>query len=383
VRDSFPIAFYAPMKSPDHPSPSGDRTMARLLMKALRRAGFAPALASKLRTWDGRGDAAFQNRTRADSLGEAERLIKRWRASAEFERPRLWFTYHVYYKAPDWVGPRVADALKVPYIVAEASRAGKRAGGAWALAHEGAEAALDRADVVFSLTGADREALERNRHQGQRILDLPPFIDFSEWPAPALKPSRIDLAESGRPPRLLSVAMMRAGDKLASYRVLAKALTSVSDQPWTIDIVGDGEARAEVERVFARLGDRITLHGRIEERATLAALYRCADLFVWPAVNEAYGMVLLEAQAFGCPVLAGGYAGVASVVSDGRTGVLAAPGDAAAFAAALRPLLRDPARRRRFGAAARSFVTTDRGVEHAANRLRDDLLPLMAEAALP
>ena len=112
MRDSFPIAFYAPMKSPDHPSPSGDRTMARLLMKALRRAGFAPALASKLRTWDGRGDAAFQNRTRADSLGEAERLIKRWRASAEFERPRLWFTYHVYYKAPDWIGPRVADALR-------------------------------------------------------------------------------------------------------------------------------------------------------------------------------------------------------------------------------------------------------------------------------
>jgi len=39
---------------------------------------------------------------------------------------RLWFTYHHYYKRPDWLGPRVSAALGIPYIVAEASHAAKR-----------------------------------------------------------------------------------------------------------------------------------------------------------------------------------------------------------------------------------------------------------------
>ena len=43
-------------------------------------------------------------------------------------RPDLWFTYHLYYKAPDLVGPLVAGALGIPYAVAEASVAHKRAG---------------------------------------------------------------------------------------------------------------------------------------------------------------------------------------------------------------------------------------------------------------
>ncbi|MDF2688487.1 MAG: glycosyl transferase family 1, partial [Microvirga sp.] len=42
MTDARPVAFYAPLKSPNHLLPSGDRTMARLLMKALDRAGYAP-----------------------------------------------------------------------------------------------------------------------------------------------------------------------------------------------------------------------------------------------------------------------------------------------------------------------------------------------------
>src|SRR5829696_5279414 len=135
------------MKAPDHPAPSGDRTMARLLLKALVKAGFRPELASALRSWDRAGDAAFQDEVRRSSSAEADRLVARWTDARAGDRPRLWFTYHLYYKAPDWIGPRVADALRIPYVLAEASRAGKRARGAWAAAHAGAEAALDRADA--------------------------------------------------------------------------------------------------------------------------------------------------------------------------------------------------------------------------------------------
>jgi glycosyltransferase involved in cell wall biosynthesis len=377
---AVPLAFYAPMKSPDHPAPSGDRTMARSLLKALARAGFKPEVASALRTWDRAGDAALQAEARRASEEEADRLLARW-AEAPEEHPRLWFTYHIYYKAPDWIGPRVADALRIPYVVAEGSRAGKRAASPWALGHAGAEAALDRADAIFVMTEADRDMLERHRPEGQRLLDLPPFVDLDEWGASRLPASPTRRGDQGAL-RLLAVAMMRKGDKLESYRILAEALARVADEAWTLDVAGDGEARSEVESLFANLGPRVDFRGRLD-RTGLARLYGAADLLVWPAVNEAYGMAFLEAQAFGCPVLAGRYGGVASVVRDGETGVLTPPGDAAAFADAVRRLLRDSTRRRALGEAAHALVTRERGLDQAAVRLRGALMPLATGAPAP
>jgi glycosyltransferase involved in cell wall biosynthesis len=170
---------------------------------------------------------------------------------------------------------------------------------------------------------------------------------------------------------------MRHGDKLASYRILAAALAGLQHVPWTLDIAGDGEARGETERLFEPFAGRVRFHGQVENRAKLGALYEGADLFVWPAVNEAYGMVLLEAQMFGCPVVAGAYGGVPSVVKDAETGLLASPGDVTAFAQAILALLEDRERRRRLGAAARRFVAEERGLEGAALRLRNALAPLM------
>ena len=369
-----PVAFYAPLKSPDHRSPSGDRTMARLLMKALERAGFAPVLASGSRSLDKAGHPEVQARIRQDALAEADRLVARYRSLPGADRPRLWFTYHVYYKAPDWIGPRVADALNIPYAIAEGSRAAKRAGGPWTLSHEGAEAALDRADAIFVMTAHDREALEAARPARQILVDLPPFLDPAEWPD--TPPSRATGTEA---PRLLTVAMMRDGDKLASYRLLAASLTALRHRAWSLDIVGDGEARGEISRLFAPFGERVRFHGQVESKAALRALYEGADLFAWPAVNEAYGMVLLEAQLFGCPVVAGAHGGVASVVDDGATGLLTPPGDVDAFAQAVAALLADPERRRRYATAARRFIIHERGLDRAAARLHTALHSLVGD----
>jgi glycosyltransferase involved in cell wall biosynthesis len=311
---------------------------------------------------------------RRQSLAEASCLIAHYTALPDEQRPSLWFTYHVYYKAPDWIGPRVADALGIPYIVAEGSRAAKRAHGPWALGHEGAEAAIDRADAIFVMTPHDRAALEACRPPHQSLIDLPPFLDMQDW-------SETAAARDNAEPRLLTVAMMRPGDKLASYRILAAALEHLTHLPWTLDVVGDGEARAEIAGLFAPFGRRVHFHGQIESRADLKALYEQADLFVWPAVNEAYGMVLLEAQAFGCPVVAGSYGGVASVVRDNETGLLTLPGDSAAFSATIRDLLTNWDRLRDLGSAARRFVREERNLGQAALRLRDALAPFKAGAA--
>ena len=75
--------------------------------------------------------------------------------------------------------------------------------------------------------------------------------------------------------------------------------------------------------------DRVRFAGLIPEEA-LPPVYAAADLYVWPALREAYGLAMLEAQAAGLPVVAGQEGGVAEVVADGRSGVLAAPRDPAA-----------------------------------------------------
>lgn len=364
------IAFYAPLKSPRHPDPSGDRTLARLLWRALEAADFAPALASELRTLDKSGDLSAQAALRERSRAEVERLIARYRSGPAHERPALWFTYHVYYKAPDWIGPAVADALGIPYVVAEASRASKRARGSWALGHAGAEAALDRADAIFVLTSADRESLERSRPPRQTLIDLPPFLDCAGRQALPRPPGL-------GPIRLLAVGMMRPGDKFASYGQLADALSRLHRSDWTLDVAGDGPMRGAIEDLFASFGSRVRFLGRIDDAGELDAIYARSDLLVWPAVREAFGMAPLEAQAQGTPVLAGAHGGVASVVVDGVGGRLAPPDDVATFAVLLDALMSDTEERGRLSRGALRFSRGERDLATASRIIADGLAPLI------
>jgi glycosyltransferase involved in cell wall biosynthesis len=135
--------------------------------------------------------------------------------------------------------------------------------------------------------------------------------------------------------------MMRPDQKLLSYHCLADALHRLPHLPWSLVIAGAGPAEAEVRRAFAPFESRVRWAGMLD-RETLGKLYRAADVFAWPAIKEAWGMVLLEAQAAGLPVVAGRSGGVASVVADGETGALAPEGDDAAFAEALGALLGNP-----------------------------------------
>ena len=124
------IAFYAPLKPPTHGTPSGDRRVAGLLMDALERVADHVELVSTFRSFDADGDAAAPGG--AARAGRGARAAARRRSGARRRprlRPDLWFTYHVYYKAPDWLGPAVSAALGIPYVIAEASHAEKRAGG--------------------------------------------------------------------------------------------------------------------------------------------------------------------------------------------------------------------------------------------------------------
>ncbi len=341
--------------------------MARQLVKALGRAGYEVEIASNLRMLDTQGNSTFTENLAAHARAQADALLRTWNNAASSERPRAVFTYHVHYKAPDVVGPRLAQGLGVPYVVAEGSRAPKRANGRWSRGHVLAERALDAADAILFMNDNDHEMLERARPFGQRLIRLPPFLDVEAWPiAPAPAPR-----EENTPLKLLAVAMMRPGAKFDSYRTLASALARLGPRPeWTLDIAGDGPASEYVSALFAPFGERVNMLGLVEDRETLAALYSNADLLVWPAENEAYGMVFLEAALQGCPALAGDTGGVPGVVKHGETGVLVPVGNAAVFAEAIRELASRRETLARLGRNAAEFVRTDGSLECAATRLK-------------
>jgi glycosyltransferase involved in cell wall biosynthesis len=353
------IAFYAPLKPPDHPVPSGDRQIGQLFLAALRLAGHEPVLVSRFRSYEGHGDALRQ--ARLAILGDeiADRLLCCYQGF-RVSTPELWFTYHVYHKAPDWLGPVVAGGLGVPYVVAEASVTPSQQCGNWAVGHRAVESAIRQADAVIGLNSEDRECILPLLREPRRWVALNPFVDASTY-------GRKGKPEGG-PPRLITVAMMRKGDKLASYRLLGDALCRLLDLPWWLEVIGDGPARRDVEKALAPLNDRVAWMGSLDH-AAIAERLALADLFVWPACNEAFGMALLEAQASGLPVVAGASGGVGEIVVPEVTGLLVAPGDALAFAAAVRSMILNSGRRSAFAKVARERVLLEHDLPVAARRL--------------
>ncbi len=366
------IAFYAPMKAPTHPVPSGDRRMARLLWQALEHAGHRPYLASAFRSYEGAGDPSRQAEIARAASEEATRLLDAVDTGAP---PDAWFTYHLYHKAPDWLGPPVCAAHGVPYLVCEASMARKQARGPYARWLELSAQAIARADVVLSVTPEDEEGILPLVADRRRLRRLRPFVDCAAYRTVDRARSRRDLAnqlslDPGRP-WLLTVAMMRPGDKLASYRILGRTLGMIADPPWQLLVVGDGTARPYVEEALSAIGAPHVVYAGARSEAALPAIYAACDLFVWPAYNEAYGLAMLEAQAAGLPVVAGRWRGVPEVVADGETGVLVEPRDEIGFAEAVVALTTDTARREALGDAAARRVEARHSVAAAAAVLDD------------
>lgn len=358
------IAFHTPLNLFDDGGVSGDRRMARQLATALESLGHSVEPVQAGRGYLRSADPETLSHHQQEAARLSDALLAAYRVGQR-QRPDLWFTYHHYYRAPDLLGPGMAAALGIPYVTAEASDAGKRAAGEWAAHTAIVRDGLAAGDVHFYFTDRDRVGLEPWRNAGTALLQLPPFVTFDAPPPPRL-------GRAG-PPHLITIAMMREGAKLKSYLALARSLARIRHEDWRLTIIGDGSQRGEVEAAFASLPpERIDWLGQVEREQALEQL-AYHDVFVWPGVREAYGMVYLEAQAVGLPVVAFDSGGISAIVRNGETALLSPDNDEAAFVEALATLLRDPPRRERMGEAARRFVLNERSTASAAARLAEGL----------
>lgn len=351
------VAFYAPLKSPHHPVPSGDRLMARQLIECLERLGHGADVVSDLRAFIAKPeDVAGHDALASKAKAEVARIGALWRREGA---PDIWFCYHPYYKSPDLIGPELCADFHVPYVTVEASYSSRRNIGVWSGMQGHVLRSVRQASVNICLTARDREGLQAVAPD-VTVAGLKPFIDTAAF---------LDVVPTPEPSRLVTVAMMRAGDKFSSYEALAQALRLLPDSGWRLSVVGDGPMRDDVRALFANFPE-----GQIEwlgqkEPGEVASILAGSALYVWPGCGEAYGLAYLEAQAAGVPVVAWATAGVPEVVAGGATGILTAEGDIEAYASAISGLLKHAEERYRMAANARMRVARDHSLDAASRAL--------------
>lgn len=137
-------------------------------------------------------------------------------------------------------------------------------------------------------------------------------------------------------PLLLSIGRISSNK---GFDVLAAALSRASSalpSTWRWVLVGDGPARADLERRVAAAGiaDRCVVAGRLDEGLKHGLLAR-ADWFVHPTLYEGSSLVTLEAMAHAVPIIATRAGGIPDKVLDGESGFLVEPGSVESLAAAL------------------------------------------------
>jgi glycosyltransferase involved in cell wall biosynthesis len=135
-------------------------------------------------------------------------------------------------------------------------------------------------------------------------------------------------------------------------------------------LVGSGPLRKQIETSVASAGlsGNFVFYGNMPHNQ-LATVYNAADVFVLPSLQEGQGIVLLEAQACGKPVIAFGVGGAKEAVKGGESGFLLALGDTEGLADRLLKLLADDALRQKMGAAGRQFVKENYTWDLCAERM--------------
>ena len=375
------IAFYATIKPPDHPIPSGDRLIARNLLHALTLAGLEPFLASSYISYSKREAPEYLSERKSGALKEAAKIITQLRD----DPPDIWMTYHPYCKAPDWIGSTVTKALNIPYVTVEASKTGQgyeNGGDRWKGWRKEAQTHIKAADMHFCLKPTDRAYVLSLLGSDEKLHDLPPFFD-------ATIPDKLPLVShpenwNADTPILITVGMMRPGKKQKNYRLLARALEPLQKLDWKLVIVGEGPAEDEVKSYFSNLSqERLHWTGAISPNEVLAQL-SAADLFVWPGWKEPIGMVYLESQLMGTPVCALDSMGVSLVVKHNETGLLAdecdPDGDVSPFCNNLETMINQPELRNAFGERASGYVIEKHSMERAAFDLKNAIGQLITKS---
>ncbi len=209
--------------------------------------------------------------------------------------------------------------------------------------------ALQKAERVLAISEYTRSELCRRNSLAANKVELFPCSLDPYWTADDLPQSN----PSG-PPMLLTVSRLNKSDSYKGVDSVIESLAAVVAAVGAIDyrIVGGGDDAERLGALARRLGvsQYVTFTGELTDDQ-LRELYKSCSLFVMPSEAEGFGIVFLEAMAYGKPVIGGAHAGTPSVVKHGETGLLVERTDINGIAQAIIRILNDEDLRLRLGRA--------------------------------
>jgi glycosyltransferase involved in cell wall biosynthesis len=209
-----------------------------------------------------------------------------------------------------------------------------------------------QADAVLTTSEYCRSAIRR--HYGvapSQVRLVPEGIDLARWRGLAARvPQQSDGAT------ILCVARQYPRKHIADLLRALPAVQRAVPRAHAV-IAGDGPEHASLRALASelRLAEAVRFTGALSDDR-LELLYRQADIFCLPSVQEGFGIAFLEAMACGLPVVATHASAIPEVVPDRRAGLLVAPADVAALTHALIELLARPGQRASYGAFGQAYV---------------------------
>jgi D-inositol-3-phosphate glycosyltransferase len=224
----------------------------------------------------------------------------------------------------------------------------------------GEQQVVDEADRLIANTAAEaRQLIDWYDADPRRVVTVPPGVDLEIFTPGDQQAARRRL---GIRPDALVLLFVGRLQPLKAPDVLLHAVAAMDAElarRVEVVVVGapSGSGLAEPD-ALARLAGELGIADRVRfcppaSRRKLAQYYRAADLTVVPSHNESFGLVALESQACGTPVVAAAVGGLPTAVADGRTGVLVAGHRTLDWAGALSGLLAEPGRRAALASSAR------------------------------
>ncbi len=345
------ISFYMPFKPFGHENPSGDLITGMELHDYLVNNNNELEVASSLRSrWLYLKPWQFLAVAR-----ERSRLINTLKSFP----PDLWLSYHTYYKAPDLLGPTCSARLHAPYAVFQGIYSTKRRKRLKTLpGFLLNRRALMAAQVVFTNKKTDELNLKRLLPE-ERVKYIAPGLipdqfNFDLVARRALK----EQWHVGERRVVMTTAMLRPGVKTSGVLNVIDSCMDLRKRGHDIllIIIGDGANRSMIEQQGReKLADNILFLGKIP-RHELYRYYSAADVFAFPGIQESLGMVYLEAQSAGLPVVAYKNWGAKETVIHNETGLLSSAEEPDSFTQDIEQLVVDRDRRIKMRDAAKIHI---------------------------